>query len=170
MSEQVPELKIDKSAWGEGPWQTEPDRIDWIHAGYACMMLRHPDWGNWCGYVGIDRAHPFYGEKPFDLPLEAHVGVNYGAKCREFICHVPAPGMPADVWWLGFDCGHTFDFAPGRAAFECEVNKRIPALGVLAEREEELNRLHPFLRGEYRPLDYVKHVTERLAEQLRAKA
>jgi hypothetical protein len=31
------------------------------------------------------------------------------------ICHVPGPGEPDDVWWLGFDCVHGGDNAPSRS-------------------------------------------------------
>ena len=24
-----------------------------------------------------------------------------------FICHIPGPGRPKDVWWFGFDCAHS---------------------------------------------------------------
>ena len=30
-----------------------------------------------------------------------------------FICHIPLPGRPARVWWLGFDCAHSGDYTPG---------------------------------------------------------
>jgi hypothetical protein len=170
MSEQVPELKIDKTAWGDGPWQTEPDRVDFQHAGYACLLLRHPHHGYWCAYVGVDRAHPYYGKKPNDCDVRTHRDLNYGARCDGLICHVPAPGMPADVWWLGFDCGHTWDLCPGLEAREREKAARIPALAALQKRKEELEIEAPFLRETYRPLAYVRAETKKLAAQLRALA
>lgn len=39
---------IDKSAWGPGPWQDEPDRVEWEHAGLPCLMVRSRDLGQWC--------------------------------------------------------------------------------------------------------------------------
>lgn len=42
------------------------------------------------------------------------------------------------LWWLGFDCGHSGDFVPGA----------------------------PHMGDTFRDLDYVKHETELLAEQL----
>ena len=33
------------------------------------------------------------------------------------ICHIPDQGEPDDVWWLGFDCLHGGDLAPGMMAF-----------------------------------------------------
>jgi hypothetical protein len=155
MSEQAFELKIDKSTWPDGPWKNEPDREQWQHAGYACLAVRNHH-GNWCGYVGVDSAHPLYGKSYDDCDVEVHGGLTYAGKCDGPICHVPEPGMPDDVWWLGFDCAHAWDLVPGRLAFELET----PALRKYAAitRCEET----------YRDLAYVKASTEKLAEQLRA--
>ena len=160
MSEQIPELKIDKTDWGEGPWQTESDREQWTHAGYACLILRHPHYGFWCGYVGIDAQHPYYSKHPLktDLDVTAHSGLNYAAKCSERICHVPEPGMPDDVWWIGFDMGHTWDLAPGMVAIE-------RAMGLKCGREDR-----PNLFETCRTIGYAKSETESLAEHLRERA
>jgi hypothetical protein len=61
MSETPVTPAIDKSTWGAGPWQDEPDRVDFIAHGFACLALRHPDHGHYCGYAGVPREHPFYG-------------------------------------------------------------------------------------------------------------
>jgi hypothetical protein len=177
MSEQPIELQYDKSDWGEGPWQTEPDRVQWQHAGYACLITRHPSFGSLCAYVGVDRAHPLYGQEwdaegsPID-DLEVHGGVNYSAKCRGHICHVPEPGMPDDVWWLGFECAHAFDLAP---AMEARMKKLKPLSSPFLDIpkwpqmvEEMRDRLG--MREHYRDLPYVKAECESLAEQLRALA
>jgi hypothetical protein len=29
---------VHKSGWGEGPWQSEPDRVDFVFAGLACQL------------------------------------------------------------------------------------------------------------------------------------
>lgn len=57
-----------------------------------------------------------------------------------FICHVPFPGRPARVWWLGFDCAHFGDSSPG------------------------LSRHDDY--GSYKPVSYVKAECARLARQL----
>lgn len=164
-TEAAAERQIDKSDWGDGPWQNEPDRVQWVHAGYACLALRHPMFGSWCGYVGVDRAHPCYGRDwntgSLIDELKAHCGINYSAACDGEICHVPEPGMPEDVWWLGFDCHHGFDFSPGLEARERKLG--LPSELTLFS---ETDRFRP----RYRDLAYVKAVTESLAEQLRALA
>lgn len=107
---------IDRSTWGAGPWDGEPDRVDFHTAGYPCLLHRGPA-GAWCGYVAVPPGHPLHGID-YDgvhglMPeLDVHGGLTYAAACRGGICHVPAPGEPDDVWWLGFDCGHAGDVAP----------------------------------------------------------
>ena len=49
-----------RELWGEGPWQIEPDRVDFRHAGFACLLHRNRA-GNWCGYVGVPPGHPLHG-------------------------------------------------------------------------------------------------------------
>lgn len=151
------ELIVDKSTWGDGPWQTEPDRVDFVHAGFACMALRHPEHGHWCGYVGVPREHPAYGKDAMDVEASFHGGLNYAAPCEGSICHVPQPGMPDDVWWLGGDFSHAFDLAPGSAAFL----RRVMPAEMTARRDSILCEV-------YRDLPYVRHEIGRLAEQLAA--
>jgi hypothetical protein len=105
---------IDKSNWPKGPWNNEPDRIDWVYKGFSCMMIRNT-LGNWCGYVAVPSDHPSYKKDYDDVYVDVHGGLTYSDKCQEngVICHVPEPGMPDDVWWLGFDCGHSGDYLPG---------------------------------------------------------
>ena len=153
MSESQQTPKIDKSAWGPGEWQNEPDRLEFVHAGFACLANRRgSELGHWCGYVGVPNGHPAYGKDYNDVHVAVHGGLNYAHKCAGEICHVPAPGMPDDVWWLGFDCAHAGDLAPGIRAtlrrLDCPEDMRF--------------------REEYRPLAYVRAEIESLAEQLAA--
>jgi hypothetical protein len=155
---------IDKSKWGAGPWQDEPDRVDFIAFGFSCFARRHPQHGHWCGYVGVPREHPFYGKPYGDVEgaLEFHRGINYSALCDEAgdICHVPAPGMPADVWWFGGDFGHGFDLCPGIDARWREAREAFPLIPELPGMP----------RDTYRALPYVRQNIEHLAEQLAAIA
>lgn len=152
---------IDKSTWGPGPWQDEPDRVEWEHAGHPCLITRNEGEGNLCGYVAVAPGHPWHGVDACDLQpgASAHSGVNYATACAGRICHVPKPGEPADVWWLGFDCGHAFDFAPGMAA-------RIAGEGYGTHAAV----LVTSARQTYRTVDYVRAHVEALAEQARAAA
>jgi hypothetical protein len=160
IAEELAAYRVDRTGWPPGPWDAEPDRAQWTHAGYACLLLRHPRFGSWCGYVGVDRAHPYYGKdwSERDSPLESlevHGGVNYSRPCEGVICHAPEPGMPEEVFWLGFAAAHAFDIAPGLDAREAALGMPpLPsrALGFDAYRDEA----------------YMRAEVERLAEQLRA--
>lgn len=148
---------VDRTGWDAGPWDKEPDRLDWEHAGFACMALRN-DMGSWCGYVGVPNTHPFYGVSDEFNGIDVHGSVTYASKCAGHICHVPKPGMPDDVWWIGFDCGHAFDLSPRMAAIEKKMN--LPKL-VDAELPREFRRT-------YKDEKYIRAETSRLADQLAA--
>jgi hypothetical protein len=146
--------RLPKSEWGEGPWQSEPDRFEWRHeCGYPLLAVRGPH-GAWCGYVGLPPGHPWHGQGPWDLGVEAHGGLTYASPCDGEICHVAGPGEPDDVWWLGFDCSHAFDLAP--------------------ETEAVLRKVSPTFRGSfgghYWTLDEVKEEVRSLGDQLFAAA
>jgi hypothetical protein len=138
------QIVIDKSTWGPGPWQDEPDRVEWRHAGFPCLAVRNTHFGTWCGYAGLPPGHPLYGHHDEGLDIEVHGGLTYSGACHMHICHVPEPGEPEHVWWLGFDCGHYLDYAPGAEA-------RFPT-----SNPDDI----------YRTLAYVQAETNRLAEQL----
>lgn len=46
-----------------GPWNNEPNRLNWKYRGMDLMLARNPSLLNWCGYVGIKPDHPLYGVK-----------------------------------------------------------------------------------------------------------
>jgi hypothetical protein len=149
------ETWIDKSAWGVGPWTEEPDRVEWYFRDIACLALRHPDSGHWCGYAAVHPGHPWHGRDFMDLDLDVHGGLTFSAPCappsderakREQVCHVPRPGEPDAVWWLGFDCSHAWDIAPARAARHREF----------APGPDEV----------YRRIGYVKMQAQALAHQI----
>src|SRR4051812_13771303 len=55
---------IDKTGWGDGPWQSEPDKRQWHDeaTGLACLIVRGP-MGALCGYVGLPPGHPWHGKE-----------------------------------------------------------------------------------------------------------
>ncbi len=160
-------MTIDKSAWGHGPWQDEPDKLQFIDEAtdLDCLVVRGPQ-GALCGYVGVPPEHPWhgksYGDKVrepaedewsgnIDSIVDVHGGLTYSDSCNEAaaedkgICHVPVPGRPGDVWWFGFDCAHYMDFAPRMRA----------NVGVAFGDDET-----------YRTVGYVRGECARLAAQL----
>jgi hypothetical protein len=151
--------RIPKSEWGPGPWQSEPDRVDWIHAGLACFVRRGPV-GALCGYVGVPAEHPLFGKgyQDVDADLDVHGGITYSDLCKGELCHVPAPGMPDHVWWFGFDCAHAGDVAPAMEAFRVKFIEPIHG-----KRPDYATELWP---ETYKTLAYVRRETEALADQL----
>lgn len=115
----------DKSSWGPGPWQGEADKEQWQDetTGYPCLIKRSDYAGSLCGYVGVTPDHPWYGKHHDEIDVSAHGGLTYSDLCEQgpedhTICHVPGPGEPEPLWWLGFDCGHAWDISPAREARE----------------------------------------------------
>lgn len=57
------EDEIDKSGWGDGPWQDEPDKKAWVdETGLHCLVVRGP-FGGLCGYVGVPPSHSLHGKR-----------------------------------------------------------------------------------------------------------
>lgn len=169
-----------KEEWPErGPWDAEPDKTQFTDeaTGLPCLTVRNHH-GNWCGYIGVPEGHPFYGVSYSDCPLNgtpnlctsrycdhspgARVSVHGGLTFSDFcqtsdpqhgICHVPDPGEPEKVWWLGFDCAHYMDYTP-----------------PTDRRTAIHNLMYPRDRGVYRDLAYVQQECRSLAAQLKAIA
>jgi hypothetical protein len=49
-----------KKEWAEGPWQQEPDRLEWRYNGVPCLIVRNM-MGALCGYAAVGPTHPWYG-------------------------------------------------------------------------------------------------------------
>ncbi len=145
------EYKVDRTGWPDGPWTTEPDKVQWhTRAGLPGLVVRNKHSGSLCGYAAVLPGHPLY-EKPYQEVdgIDVHGGLTYSAFCMEngHICHVPEPGEPDKVWWLGFDCGHAWDVAPCMPGL----------LGLVNQNGDE---------WQYRDLEYVQDQVECLAAQL----
>ena len=154
---------IDRSSWPSGPWDGEPDKIQWPDAatGLPCLAVRNPTYGHWCGYVGLPPGHPLHGVDTDDIDnivSGVHGGINYTDLCFRTqdaeesvgICHVPSPGEPEHVWWVGFDCAHALDASP------------------FTVRNMRDLMLQPVLPATYRTLAYVQDNCASLAAQLAA--
>ena len=150
------QLIADKSAkFGAGPWVDEPDRVEWRHEGFACLMVRQQEAGHWCGYVGVPPGHPWHGKRDVDIDARVHGGVTYGEPCDGLVCHVPEPGEPEHLWWVGFDCSHAFDLRPRDEAVWRKLRGWRPSM---------------LTRCLYRDQAYVQVNVEELAEQAKEAA
>ena len=154
----------DRSDWPEGVVDDhEPDRAQWVDqdTGLDMMIIRHLSGGHWCGYVGVPSGHPAHGvEYRSGLlnEIEVHGGLTFSEACHPNeegadppvgVCHIPGPGRPDPVWWLGFDCAHCNDLSPG-------FHAKMKLMGFLGEGDT------------YRDLAYVVVECQHLARQLDA--
>ncbi len=140
---------VNRDGWSKGEWDNEPDKLQFrTNNGMPALIVRNHA-GALCGYVGVPKGHPLYEVHYDEAPVEVHGGLTFSNKCHGAICHVPEPGEPDDVWWLGFDCYHAGDYAP-------TMNKYPTLYADLATGRA----------GVYRDLAYVKEQCERLSEQL----
>lgn len=154
--------RIDKSSWGPGPWDHEPDVLRYVIDGFACFVNRPTLHGALCGYVAIPPGHPWHGKDHDDIheadpDLEVHGGLTFSNLTSGDYRFVPSCFCPdeaefqaaiekspdddttrlvyadwlceegryedemlmrqnPELWWIGFDCAHAFDFQPGMAA------------------------------------------------------
>ncbi len=126
----------DKSKWDDGPWMNEPDKIQWQDkaTGLPCLAVRNCHAGHWCGYVGVDKDHPFFEEDYDNTELEVHGGLTFAAKCDEpeegfgdcdTVCHIVDKGEDDNIWWFGFDCAHLWDMCPGRVGKHFNEDKSV---------------------------------------------
>lgn len=139
---------IDKSAWAEGEWQQEPDRIEWVYLGLPCLIVRQ-DPGFLCGYVGIPPTHPYYGKDWTNNELsciQVHGKITFSKASQQSddpkaVCQQLLP-ITDNYWWVGFDCTHNEDISP-------------IIVNILNYRD-----------ATYKNLEFVKNQVEYLAQQL----
>ena len=147
-----------KLKWfGYGEWVEEADQLKFEYLGYQCMILRvcerepyakeeHYFGGHLCGYVRIPEYHPYYCKECWDMDIECHGGLTYGEKHPDF--------------WIGFDCGHSFDVIPS-IEFTKTLDKDI------LELKKIFNLSHsPIFQRTYRNMEYVKEQCIKIVEQL----
>lgn len=162
--------------WGPGPWDTEPDELEWRdeRTGLQCELWRNPHYGFLCGYVGVPPGHALFGWHYDDdikldrkylkdgnlgdisiLALFAYSKEEYDNGTAPLDLALQAHGgltftAEADgLWWFGFDCGHVWDLSPGMDVYFRE-------LGSGTDPDQT-----------YRDIDYVKGQCADLAFQLK---
>jgi hypothetical protein len=157
-----------RADWPPGPWDDEPDKMQWQDSdtGLPCLIVRNHS-GALCGYVGVPEGHPWHGKDYEHVGARVHGGITYANHCQagpeeHAICHVPAPGEPDTVWWLGFDCAHSGDYCPGLDAALRKFREMTPALRSSAFTHADHNI--------YRDIAYVKAECASLARQAKEAA
>lgn len=149
---------VDKSEWGDGPWQNEPDKMQFMDEAtrMPCLIVRNHV-GALCGYVGVPEWHPAYDKDYDSVDVRVHGGLTFAGFCQKGcdeskgVCHVVEGGGNDKVYWLGFDCAHYMDYSPAYKAI-------LKGIGI-----------DPFDRREiYKDVPYVKAEIAQLAQQLAA--
>jgi len=141
----MPEIKMTESK----EWLDEPDREEFEHAGYRCLILRHCELLHLNGYVAVPRGHVCYGKDCDRLPYEdllyvsAHGGLTFSD-------NGDGKFRPKGCWWFGFDCAHFNDLVPQ----------------ILDLEYRFYNRPNAMKGTTYRNFNYVRQEVRRLAGQL----
>lgn|GEM_PF-2034072 len=151
----VDERVLPKSQWGDGPWQNEPDKKQWLDeiTGFPCLIHRGIIPGTLNGYVGIGEDSPLFGVDQEKINAETHGGITYVG--YGYSTERPQVGISVElgadsIWWIGFDCAHAWDIMPA-------INALIRSFG----RE-------PLLFGSYKDIAYVEDRVRELARLLKA--
>lgn len=118
------------AAWGPGPWAAEPNRLTFIDEDTKLeIFLLRNHFGAWCGYVEVPERCKLYKLDQTSQEVEelsVHGGITYSGYKKE------------GKYFLGFDCCHAGDLAPGLSIGD----------------------------GEYRTLEYAKAQAKNLALQI----
>jgi len=137
--------------------QIEPDREEFDHLGFKCAVIRMSRHGHFCGYVGLDETHPWYGlgePQMRRLKLAVHGGITFAQKGMRTMEH------QADLWWVGFDCNHPElgDIAPRRGNELDQLLNQVCGIVDMLEGHGQVSTS----KG-YRNFEFAKAETKKLA-------
>lgn len=187
---------IDKSQWGEGPWQDEPDKIQWQdeETGLPCLIVRG-HMGFLCGYVGVGPDHPGYGlnydgdnrpKSKMEIDDDGQIVITkppLTEPLRECL-QIREVEVHGDLTYAagcdgGLECRSICHVPaagePDHAwwfGFDCgHCDDRAP--GMLADMKswrpaEEYEKYESLCGGDYRDIQYVTSECQKLAKQLKA--
>lgn len=140
---------VNKSDWPDGPWRTEPDRVEWRDpaTGLQCRMSRGVHHGAYCGYVGVTAGHPYFEKNPLDAgspDLHCHGGANFAQ-------------LMDGIWWIGFDCSHSWDYPPGQGASMARLGMPDIFSGMFCEGGPAAYRDHKYVMANVKLLAIQLH-------------
>lgn len=178
--EHLPQI-VDRAGWPAGPWDDEPDIVEWRSSELPTVPLLaiRNNLGCWCGYAAVARGHKAHGldwGHPQLGDVRVHGGLTFAGAASglmELSALPEPPDPPGFWWWFGFDCGHGFDVMPAMEPMLARVRSKHSELSALAERMEaaatpRVRRLLDIMRSQYRDLEYVMSEAESLGAQLLA--
>ena len=194
-TEQIDRTPVNRDGWGPGPWDGEPDRVEFKHAGLPCLLLRGPS-GAWCGYAAVAPGHALHGvdysdgcealaealEKRKNEPIGENPSMAIMLACLSSSDPKPSPDICLTVHgglMYSNSCGGSIYHVPQPGepvdvwwfGFDCVH------AGDLTPQSRKFAREHHYEypwqedpTDVYRDVGYVRAETERLAEQLAAVA
>ncbi len=113
--------------------------------------------GYLCGYVKVEKGHPWHGAHYFDFEyddhslddIEVHGGITFASH------DVPCEKEGDDAgYWLGFDCSHGGDAPDSKYV-----------TGELGQKRDWWMDLMTFEGDTVKPIEYVRSECEGLAKQ-----
>lgn len=128
MTTETSEYKIDRTGWMPGPWDDEPDKLQWTDTvtGLPCLIVRNQA-GALCGYVGVPTGHPLHGLHYGDesdllrarlaTRLEEPVGESLGLGLMVGILSGGLRPTPEQV----FSCHGSITYSAGCSGHICHV-------------------------------------------------
>lgn len=154
--------------WGYGEWVEEPDEVEFEHLGFKCWIRRvgirelytteiHIFGGHLCGYIFIEKKHPWFGKELKEL--DDYIDVHYGVTFCE---------MSGELYQIGFDCAHLCDYIPSAEY----LKKRMPEFGMiraLSHERKQYEIFNPTYRNVQFCIDQCKLMAEQAAEVLEKK-
>ena len=169
------------------PWESEPNYADWIDSdtGFNCVIVRE-EHDALCGFVCIDRSHPFYGRRSDGKPgkhtpmaknekaaqeaffaIVVHGGITYG---EPFLISSNASVVNIASWWLGFNCSHIGDYVPSYLEMIDIVppDDELTAEDIEEIRQSILQDTTP--ESAYKTFSFVETQCRQLAKQLKANS
>lgn len=133
----------------DGPWMDEPDHVEFKSHGMPCILMRSLISFTWCGYVALSKNHPYFKKDYNKIPVKVHGGLTFGS-------HFLRPDInDENLYWIGFDCGHLFDFLP---IFMSRLKNDI------TDHHDLFRRLSS--ECQYRTFDYAMEQVINLAKQM----
>lgn len=144
--------KIDRSSWGSGPWDNEPDFHVVRYRGYKIVLSRS-NLGNWRAYIGVPLKSKWARKEYYD-----QINVVGGVTWSE--TELPWGESEEGMFYIGFDYAHSNDFIPGLPLVNSRFNE-------LREKFLDLYPLFvPFDKRDYKTMKYVIQEMKRVVKKI----
>lgn len=144
---------IDKTLWGDGPWQNEPDELRFEYKGYTCELRRNIFvTGAWCGYVFMKSTCKASTDDKYKASqlIKVHGEITYA-----YLGIDDSTGE--EICILGFDLGHLNDLMPLKQTNTGMIN--------LLNSLTEAKGTYAFKKI-YRTMKYAKKQCESMVDQI----